>query len=57
MAGKVAINGLGRIGRAALKLVLEPQLQLVAVNEIGSLGQHGLSAQVRHGVRALRAAG
>jgi glyceraldehyde 3-phosphate dehydrogenase len=38
MAGKVAINGLGRIGRAALKLALDqPQLELVAVNEIGSL--------------------
>jgi glyceraldehyde 3-phosphate dehydrogenase len=38
MAGKLAINGLGRIGRAALKLALEqPQLELVAVNEIGSL--------------------
>jgi glyceraldehyde 3-phosphate dehydrogenase len=38
MASKVAINGLGRIGRAALKLVLDqPQLELVAVNEIGSL--------------------
>jgi glyceraldehyde 3-phosphate dehydrogenase len=38
MAGKVAINGLGRIGRATLKLALEqPQLELVAVNEIGSL--------------------
>jgi glyceraldehyde 3-phosphate dehydrogenase len=35
---KVAINGLGRIGRAALKLALEqPQLDVVAVNEIGSL--------------------
>jgi glyceraldehyde 3-phosphate dehydrogenase len=38
MPGKVAINGLGRIGRAALKLVLEqPELDLVAVNKIGSL--------------------
>jgi glyceraldehyde 3-phosphate dehydrogenase len=38
MASKVAINGLGRIGRAALKLVLEePRLELMAVNEIGSL--------------------
>jgi glyceraldehyde 3-phosphate dehydrogenase len=38
MAGKVAINGLGRIGRAALKLALDqPELELVAVNEIGSL--------------------
>jgi glyceraldehyde 3-phosphate dehydrogenase len=35
---KVAINGLGRIGRAALKLALEqPQLDVVAVNEIASL--------------------
>jgi glyceraldehyde 3-phosphate dehydrogenase len=38
MTSKVAINGLGRIGRAALKLALEqPQLDVVAVNEIGSL--------------------
>jgi glyceraldehyde 3-phosphate dehydrogenase len=38
LPNKVAINGLGRIGRAALKLALEqPQLELVAVNEIGSL--------------------
>jgi glyceraldehyde 3-phosphate dehydrogenase len=38
MPNKVAINGLGRIGRAALKLALEqPELELVAVNEIGSL--------------------
>jgi glyceraldehyde 3-phosphate dehydrogenase len=38
MASKVSINGLGRIGRAALKLALDqPELELVAVNEIGSL--------------------
>src|SRR5919107_2957069 len=38
MAAKVAINGLGRIGRAALKLIMEtPELELVAVNDIGSL--------------------
>jgi glyceraldehyde 3-phosphate dehydrogenase (phosphorylating) len=38
MTSKVAINGLGRIGRAALKLALErPELEVVAVNEIGSL--------------------
>jgi glyceraldehyde 3-phosphate dehydrogenase len=38
MPNKVAINGLGRIGRAALKLAVEqPELELVAVNEIGSL--------------------
>lgn len=36
---KVGINGLGRIGRAALKVILEetPDLDLVAVNDIGSL--------------------
>jgi glyceraldehyde 3-phosphate dehydrogenase len=38
MARKVAINGLGRIGRAALKLAIDqPELDVVAVNEIGSL--------------------
>src|SRR5215208_7028251 len=38
MPNRVAINGLGRIGRAALKLALaQPELELVAVNEIGSL--------------------
>jgi glyceraldehyde 3-phosphate dehydrogenase len=35
---KIAINGLGRIGRAALKVVLEtPQLELVAVNDIAPI--------------------
>ena len=35
---KVAINGLGRIGRAALKVILDtPELELVAVNDIGSI--------------------
>jgi glyceraldehyde 3-phosphate dehydrogenase len=35
MAARVAINGLGRIGRAVLKLVVdEPALQLVAVNDL-----------------------
>jgi glyceraldehyde 3-phosphate dehydrogenase len=34
---KVAINGLGRIGRATLKVVLgNPELELVAVNDIAS---------------------
>jgi glyceraldehyde 3-phosphate dehydrogenase len=38
MPNKIAINGLGRIGRAALKLAVEhPDLDVVAVNEIGSL--------------------
>jgi hypothetical protein len=32
---KVAINGLGRIGRATLKIILEtPRLDLVAVNDL-----------------------
>ena len=35
---KVAINGLGRIGRATLKVLLNtPELDLVAVNDIGSI--------------------
>ncbi|MDX2137903.1 MAG: type I glyceraldehyde-3-phosphate dehydrogenase [Chloroflexota bacterium] len=38
MAVRVAINGLGRIGRAAFKLILEtPELELVAVNDIGGI--------------------
>jgi glyceraldehyde 3-phosphate dehydrogenase len=38
MTNKIAINGLGRIGRATLKLVLEqPKLELVAVNDLGSV--------------------
>lgn len=37
MRAKVAINGLGRIGRAALKIVLAtPELELVAVNDIAA---------------------
>jgi len=35
---KVAINGFGRIGRAALKIILEtPELDLVALNDIAPL--------------------
>jgi glyceraldehyde 3-phosphate dehydrogenase len=38
MTTKVAINGLGRIGRAILKLVLdEPALELVAVNDLADV--------------------
>ena len=34
---KVAINGLGRIGRATLKIVMDtPDLELVAVNDLAS---------------------
>jgi glyceraldehyde 3-phosphate dehydrogenase len=35
---KIAINGMGRIGRAALKVILEtPELEMVAVNDIVSI--------------------
>ena len=35
---KIAINGMGRIGRAALKIILEtPNLEIVAVNDIVSV--------------------
>jgi len=35
MAAKVAINGMGRIGRAAFKVVLDtPELELIAVNDL-----------------------
>src|SRR5690349_9405486 len=38
MSVKVAINGLGRIGRALLKLLLdEPSMQLVAVNDLSDV--------------------
>lgn len=57
---RVAINGLGRIGRAALKIILEvPELELVAVNDLASAdnlayllrfdtvyGRYGKSVQV-----------
>src|SRR3989344_8980997 len=36
---KVAINGLGRIGRAFLKLAIEkPEIEIVAVNDLGDEG-------------------
>jgi len=35
MSTKVAINGMGRIGRAVLKLAIdEPSIELVAVNDL-----------------------
>jgi glyceraldehyde 3-phosphate dehydrogenase len=38
MTIKVGINGLGRIGRAALKVIMDtPELELVAANDIGAL--------------------
>lgn len=50
----VAINGLGRIGRAALKVLLDADgLDIVAVNEHRRRGQPRLPDQVRHRLRAL----
>ncbi|MEK7586630.1 MAG: glyceraldehyde 3-phosphate dehydrogenase NAD-binding domain-containing protein, partial [Patescibacteria group bacterium] len=38
MQTKIAINGLGRIGRAFLKLAIKrPELKIVAVNDLGDL--------------------
>jgi glyceraldehyde 3-phosphate dehydrogenase len=38
MMAKVAINGLGRIGRATLKIILDtPELELVAANDLTTL--------------------
>lgn len=35
---KIAINGMGRIGRASLKIIIDtPELELVAVNDIASV--------------------
>jgi len=34
---KIAINGFGRIGRAALKIALEKGLEVVAINDLGDL--------------------
>jgi len=58
---KVAINGLGRIGRAFLKLAIKrPEIKLVAVNDLGDLknlayllkydsayGRSGLAIEIR----------
>ena len=46
---KVAINGLGRIGRATLKIVMNtPGLDLVAANDLGAAGQSRVPAEIRH---------
>lgn len=35
---RIAINGMGRIGRASLKIILEnPELEIVAINDIASI--------------------
>ena len=44
---KVAINGMGRIGRAALKIIMDsPELEVVAVNDLMGTGQPGLFAEL-----------
>lgn len=49
----IAINGLGRIGRAALKIIDQADgAEVVAVNPRAA-GQPGLPAPVRHRVRTL----
>jgi glyceraldehyde 3-phosphate dehydrogenase (phosphorylating) len=46
MSAKVAINGLGRIGRAILKLVIdEPSIELVAVNDLVGVENLGIGDQ------------
>jgi glyceraldehyde 3-phosphate dehydrogenase len=35
---KIAINGLGRIGRVFLKIALEKKLDIVAINDLGNIG-------------------
>lgn len=50
---RIAINGMGRIGRAALKVILEtPELSLVAVNDIAPIEniQYLLQFDSVHGV-------
>ena len=55
---KVAINGLGRIGRAILKLVVdEPSFDLVAINDLIDVENLALSASLRHGLRTLYESG
>jgi glyceraldehyde 3-phosphate dehydrogenase len=47
MAKKVAINGLGRIGRAFLKIAFKnPEIEIVAVNDLGDL--HNLAYLLKY---------
>jgi glyceraldehyde 3-phosphate dehydrogenase len=44
---KVAINGMGRIGRAALKVIMEqPEFELVAVNDIADI--HNIAYLIKY---------
>lgn len=52
---RVAINGLGRIGRATLKIVLDtPGLEIVAANDLASTDN--LIYLLKYGLRTLREA-
>ena len=51
---RVAINGLGRIGRATLKIVMDtPGLDLVAANDLGTADERRVPLEVRHRLRAV----
>jgi dihydrodipicolinate reductase len=53
MSYKIAINGLGRIGRAMLKLLVHhPQLEIVAANDL--IDAKTLPAAIRYHLRTLR---
>lgn len=60
MAAKVAINGLGRIGRATLKIVVDhPELELVGINDLVPadnlaylLNFDSVYGRYKHGVKA-----
>ena len=54
----MAINGLGRIGRAALKILLDTDgLDLIAVNDIADVDNLAYPPQIRHRLRALPTCG
>ena len=51
---KVAINGMGRIGRAALKIMQDhPELDLVAVNDLMAIDNLVYLLRYRYGLRPL----
>src|SRR3990167_9375896 len=37
MTARIAINGFGRIGRAAFKIALEKGIEVVAINDLGDI--------------------
>ena len=49
---RVAINGLGRIGRAFLKLALNrPELEVVAVNDLAERARAAVATKTYHSVQ------